>query len=173
MNQKFDVAIMIFIMLNMITMCMEYDGQPLKYTEVWQLLNTPSMTFHSSHLSYCEVQDALFSIANEWAHFKSSVHLLIHVCVRDCICKAAFTLHWTWFELQICSKIGVASYQKPFLRNSVDKYSNPALLGSERNMVQSYRKDDWFPYFYKMELPDDQLLVRFAVTMDVARNIRH
>lgn len=35
MNQKFDVAIMIFIMLNMITMCMEYDGQPVEYTEVW------------------------------------------------------------------------------------------------------------------------------------------
>jgi len=34
MNQKFDVAIMIFIMLNMITMCAEYSGQPDEYTEV-------------------------------------------------------------------------------------------------------------------------------------------
>lgn len=34
MNQKFDVAIMMFILLNMITMCAEYANQPDDYTEV-------------------------------------------------------------------------------------------------------------------------------------------
>jgi cytochrome b561 len=38
-SQKFDIAIMILIMLNMLTMAIEYEEQPADYTEALEWIN--------------------------------------------------------------------------------------------------------------------------------------
>ena len=63
MNQKFDVAIMIFIMLNMVTMCAEYDNQPDEYTEVCCTKNCYAV-FYSSNIDCFRLSTMFMHVKN-------------------------------------------------------------------------------------------------------------
>ena len=46
-NQKFDIFIMIFIMLNMVTMAIEFEGMSKEYTKGLEIVNIMFLTIFS------------------------------------------------------------------------------------------------------------------------------